>query len=42
VLGLWWGLCAGLAAVACALLARFLRVSSREIRPVEARTAAGG
>jgi MATE family multidrug resistance protein len=35
VVGLWWGLCAGLAAVAVALLGRFLRVSSRDIRPVE-------
>jgi MATE family multidrug resistance protein len=36
VVGLWWGLCAGLTAVAVALLARFLRLSSREIRPLEA------
>jgi MATE family multidrug resistance protein len=35
VRGLWWGLCAGLSAVAGALLWRFLRISSREIRPVE-------
>jgi MATE family multidrug resistance protein len=50
VLGLWWGLCAGLSTVAAALLGRFLRLSSREIRPVEdarvpdeaARAPAGG
>jgi MATE family multidrug resistance protein len=45
VVGLWWGLCAGLSAVAVALLARFLRISAREIRPVEpavARDVAGG
>ena len=35
VIGLWWGLCAGLSAVAVALLARFLRLSSREIVPLE-------
>ncbi len=34
VTGLWWGLCAGLSAVAVALLARFLRLSSRAIAPV--------
>jgi multidrug resistance protein, MATE family len=34
VTGLWWGLCLGLCAVAAALLARFLRISSREIRPI--------
>jgi MATE family multidrug resistance protein len=34
VTGLWWGLCVGLAAVAVALLARFLRLSSREIAPL--------
>jgi multidrug resistance protein, MATE family len=34
VVGLWWGLCAGLSAVALALLARFLRLSARDIRPV--------
>jgi MATE family multidrug resistance protein len=33
--GLWWGLCAGLTAVAIALLTRFLRLSSREIVPLE-------
>jgi len=35
VIGLWWGLCAGLTAVAVALLSRFLRLSSREIAPLE-------
>jgi MATE family multidrug resistance protein len=35
VIGLWWGLCAGLTAVAVALLSRFLRLSSREITPLE-------
>jgi MATE family multidrug resistance protein len=49
VRGLWWGLCAGLSAVAGALVWRFLRISSRAIRPVEeaspsaaARAPAGG
>lgn len=36
VIGLWWGLCAGLTAVAIALLSRFLRLSAREIIPLEA------
>ncbi len=36
VIGLWWGLCAGLTAVAVALLTRFVRISSREIAPLEA------
>jgi len=35
VIGLWWGLCAGLTAVAVALLSRFLYLSSREIAPLE-------
>ncbi|HKC58668.1 MAG TPA: MATE family efflux transporter [Myxococcales bacterium] len=35
VIGLWWGLCAGLTAVAVALLSRFLRLSKREIAPLE-------
>jgi len=35
VIGLWWGLCAGLTAVAVALLSRFLRLSSWEIAPLE-------
>jgi MATE family, multidrug efflux pump len=35
VIGLWWGLCAGLTAVAIALLSRFVRLSSRDIAPLE-------
>ena len=35
VIGLWWGLCAGLTAVALALFSRFLWISSREIAPLE-------
>jgi MATE family multidrug resistance protein len=34
VIGLWWGLCAGLSVVAAALLLRFLRLSARGVRPV--------
>jgi MATE family multidrug resistance protein len=34
VFGIWWGLAAGLTAVAAALLWRFLRLSAREIRPL--------
>jgi multidrug resistance protein, MATE family len=34
VIGLWWGLCAGLSAVAATLLLRFLRLSSRPIAPL--------
>jgi MATE family multidrug resistance protein len=41
VIGLWWGLCAGLTAVAIALLTRFVRISSREIAPLEAHPRAG-
>jgi len=41
VIGLWWGLCAGLTAVAVALLTRFVRLSSREIAPLEAHPALG-
>ena len=41
VIGLWWGLCAGLTAVAVALLTRFLRISSREIAPLEAHPGLG-
>jgi MATE family multidrug resistance protein len=37
VTGLWWGLCAGLTAVAAGLLARFLRLSAREIVPLAER-----
>ncbi|HZX96585.1 MAG TPA: MATE family efflux transporter [Myxococcales bacterium] len=40
VIGLWWGLCAGLTAVAIALLTRFVRLSSREIAPLEAHPGA--
>jgi multidrug resistance protein, MATE family len=36
VFGVWWGLAAGLSAVAVALLWRFLRLSAREIRPLAA------
>ncbi len=41
VIGLWWGLCAGLTAVAIALLTRFVRISSREIAPLEGHPRAG-
>jgi multidrug resistance protein, MATE family len=34
VTGLWWGLAAGLAAVAAGLLGRFLRLSARDIAPL--------
>ncbi len=37
VTGLWWGLCAGLTAVAAGLFARFLRLSAREIVPLAER-----
>lgn len=40
VTGLWWGLCAGLSAVAAALLVRFLRLSARPIAPLAAARAA--
>jgi MATE family multidrug resistance protein len=36
VVGIWWGLCAGLTAVAAALVWRFLRLSKREIVPLAA------
>lgn len=36
VVGLWWGLSAGLTVVAAILLARFLAISSRPIRPLAA------
>jgi MATE family multidrug resistance protein len=39
VVGLWWGLAAGLSAVAIALLGRFLRISAREMRRVEEQAA---
>ncbi len=35
IVGLWWGLCAGLTAVAILLLARFWRLSSEAIAPIE-------
>ena len=34
VVGLWWGLCAGLTAVAAMLVLRFERLSRAEIRPL--------
>jgi MATE family multidrug resistance protein len=37
VVGLWWGLCAGLVVVATLLFLRFNRMSSREIVPVHER-----
>ncbi|MBI4703554.1 MAG: MATE family efflux transporter [Deltaproteobacteria bacterium] len=36
VVGLWWGLWAGLTTVAALLLVRFVRLSSRPIAPIEA------
>ncbi|NVJ03091.1 MATE family efflux transporter, partial [Myxococcus sp. AM009] len=36
VVGIWWGLCAGLVTVAVALLWRFNRMSAGALRPVEA------
>lgn len=36
VVGIWWGLCAGLTAVALALLWRFHRLSAGTLRPLEA------
>lgn len=38
VIGIWWGLCAGLTAVALALFARFWRLSSRPILRVSGVT----
>ncbi|MBN9681017.1 MULTISPECIES: MATE family efflux transporter [unclassified Corallococcus] len=35
VLGIWWGLCAGLISVAAAVLWRFWRVSAGTLRPLE-------
>lgn len=35
IVGLWWGLCAGLTVVAILLFLRFEKLSSREIKPVE-------
>jgi MATE family multidrug resistance protein len=37
VVGLWWGLCAGLTTVAVLLLARFERISATDITPVHDR-----
>lgn len=37
--GLWWGLCAGLIAVALALVVRFDRLTKREIVPVKSAAA---
>jgi MATE family multidrug resistance protein len=37
VVGLWWGLCAGLTAVAASLFARFWTRSATHIEPLEAR-----
>lgn len=36
IVGLWWGLCAGLTAVAVMLFVRFERLSSKPIRRIEA------
>jgi multidrug resistance protein, MATE family len=36
IVGIWWGLCAGLIAVAFALLWRFHRLSAGTLRPLEA------
>ena len=40
VVGLWWGLCAGLVVVATLLFLRFNRLSSREIVPLHHRVRA--
>jgi MATE family multidrug resistance protein len=42
VTGLWWGLCAGLSAVALALFTRFLRISARRIAPLAEVLPRGG
>jgi MATE family multidrug resistance protein len=39
IVGLWWGLCAGLTAVAIALLFRFNRLSKHAIVPITGQTA---
>ena len=36
VVGIWWGLCLGLTAVAVALVWRFARLSAHRLRPLEA------
>ena len=41
VVGLWWGLCAGLTAVAAALFFRFWTRSSRHIEPLERHPSSG-
>jgi MATE family multidrug resistance protein len=38
IVGLWWGLCVGLTAVALLLFLRFNRMSKREIAPIVGRT----
>ncbi len=35
VVGLWWGLCVGLMAVGVAVLVRFVRLTSKEVRALE-------
>jgi MATE family multidrug resistance protein len=42
VIGLWWGLCAGLTAVGFALFLRFARLSRRPIRPLAPQAASAG
>lgn len=37
IVGLWWGLCAGLTATAILLVTRFDRISRRDIAPITAR-----
>jgi MATE family multidrug resistance protein len=39
VVGLWWGLCAGLSSVAVALVGRFLFLSARVVRPIRPASA---
>jgi MATE family multidrug resistance protein len=38
IVGLWWGLCAGLTVVALLLFLRFERLSRGEITPIHAAT----
>lgn len=40
LVGLWWGLCAGLMAVAAALVGRFWMLTQRPIKPLEAGASA--
>jgi multidrug resistance protein, MATE family len=42
IVGLWWGLCAGLTAVAAMLFIRFLLLSSKPIRPLYGISASKG